>query len=154
MIIISAMSRERVIGSRNGLPWNVPGEYRQFLDFVRGQTVLFGRTSYEIFGNDLRESRLVVVSSSVRTLPNAEVHPTFEAAVEAARAHGTTVFCAGGASIYRQTRPLATRMYLSFMKGEFSGDVYFPEFDEAEWQVTETRDHPEFEFRIYLRISR
>ena len=31
VIIISAMSSDRVIGSGNGMPWNVPEEYEQFL---------------------------------------------------------------------------------------------------------------------------
>ena len=31
MIIISAMSRDRVIGSGDGMPWSVPEEDQQFL---------------------------------------------------------------------------------------------------------------------------
>ncbi len=42
-------------------------------------------------------------------------------------------------------------MYLSFIKGEFAGDAYFPEFDESEWELTERTDHPAFEFVIYER---
>lgn len=62
MIIISAMSRDRVIGSGEGMPWNVPEEYQQFLSFVEDQTVIMGRRSYEIFGPDLTSAHTVVVS--------------------------------------------------------------------------------------------
>ena len=45
------------------------------------------------------------------------------------------MFCAGGADVYAQALPHAGAMYLSFIKGEFSGDAYFPEFDDADWTI-------------------
>ena len=53
LIVISAMSRERVIGQGEGMPWDVPAEFDQFLGFIRDQTVIMGRRSWEIFGADL-----------------------------------------------------------------------------------------------------
>ena len=151
LILISAMTGERVIGSRNGLPWSIPDEYRHFLDHVRGQVVLMGRVSYEIFGPDLTESELIVVSASAHSLPGAEVFADLDGALERARTFGKTVFSAGGASIYRLTLPLADAMYLSFVKGSYRGDRYFPRWDEQEWTVTRRVDHPQFEFRVYER---
>lgn len=42
-------------------------------------------------------------------------------------------------------------MYLSFIKGEHRGSVYFPEFEEAEWSLEEKEEHDEFVFVIYRR---
>ena len=151
MIIISAMTRDRVIGSGDGMPWSVPEEYAQFLDLVRGQTVIMGRRSFEIFGPDLAESNVVVVSRSAGSVPGAEVVAGIDEAVRHAESYGTEVFSAGGASIYRQTLPLADAMYLSTIKGDFEGDAYFPEFDEAAWRVERREDHPRFEFVVYRR---
>ncbi len=64
------------------------------------------------------------------------------------------LFSAGGAQIYRQTLPLAERMVLSYIKGEFAGNAYFPEFDESEWDVVERHDHPAYELVIYDRRVR
>ena len=75
MIIISAMTRDRVIGRRGGLPWSIPDEYEQFLAHVRGQAVIFGRKSYEIFGGDLPDAELFVVSRSA-DLAGARVFQT------------------------------------------------------------------------------
>ncbi len=44
-------------------------------------------------------------------------------------------------------------MYLSDMKGDFEGDAYFPEFDESEWTIDRTEDHPGFEFVVYRRAA-
>ena len=145
------MTRSRVIGKDRALPWNIPEEYEQFLDHVRGNTVIMGRTSYEIFGPDLPDSRLIVVSSSVKSLAGAEVCPDVESAVEQARSHGKTVFSAGGATIYRQTLPLADAMYLSFIKQDYEGDTYFPAWSDADWKITRTAGHDRYEFRIYQR---
>ena len=151
MIIISAMSRDRVIGSGDGMPWNVPEEYQKFLRFVEGQTVIMGRRSYEIFGDDLTTTHNIVVSRSIKEMPGAVVCSSVEEAVATARSYGKTVFSAGGGSIYAQTLPLADAMYLSYIKGHFEGDTYFPAFDEAEWDVVKREDHPAFEFVVYER---
>jgi len=151
LILISAMTRERVIGSGNGLPWNIPEEYDHFLGLVRGRPVILGRKSHAIFGADLVESRLIVVSSSLNKLPHADVRPDIDSALDLARTLGGDVFSAGGATVYRQTLPRADAMYLSFIKGSYEGDAYFPEFEEDDWAITATDDHPGFEFRVYER---
>lgn len=151
MIIISAMSYDRVIGRGAGMPWNVPEEYQQFLRFVEGQTVIMGRRSYEIFGDDLTSAHHIVVSRSMKSVPGAVVCAGIEEAVETARSFGKTVFSAGGGSIYAQTILLADTLYLYYIKGDFEGDTYFPDFDEAAWDVVKREDHPAFEFIVYKR---
>jgi len=145
------MTRDRVIGREGGLPWNIPEEYEQFLGHVRGHPVVMGRASYEIFGKDLDESPLIVVSRSLTVVPGAEVCPGIDAALTRAGTHGDRVFSAGGASIYELTLPLADAMYLSIVKGDYAGDRRFPEFDEGDWIVEKRIDHLEFEFRQYRR---
>ncbi len=151
LIIISAMSADRIIGQGEGMPWNVPEEYRQYLGFVSGNTVIMGRRSYQIFGRDLDRSQNLVISRSSLSLKNARVFPSLETAVAAAYRLGKPVFCAGGASIYRQALPLADALYLSYIKGRFQGDAYFPEIDPDHWQIEKQVDHPRFEFVVYRR---
>ena len=135
------------------MPWQVPEEYAQFLRFVDGQTIIIGRRSYEIFGAGLTSAHTVVVSRSA-DLPGVSVVPSVEEAVRVAESFGATVFSAGGASIYAQTIPLADTMYLSYIKGRFTGDAYFPEFSDSEWAVERREDQPRFEFVVYRRKDR
>jgi dihydrofolate reductase len=151
LILISAMTRARVIGKDQALPWNIPEEYAAFLGHVRGHPVIMGRTSYEIFGPDLPDSPLIVVSRTLTTVAGAEVCSDVASAVERALSHGKPVFSAGGATIYRQTLPLADAMYLSFIKKDHAGDTYFPAWNETEWEIASTTDHELYEFRIYRR---
>jgi dihydrofolate reductase len=152
MIVISAMSKDRVIGSGKGMPWSVPGEYEQYLRFVSGQTVIMGRKSYEIFGPDLPAGTTAIVISRSAMLDGVVVVKSLDEALAVADGIGKTVFVAGGGSIYTQAVPLADEMYLSTIKGDFEGDAYFPEFDANDWEITEERDEPEFVFRKYRRI--
>ncbi len=133
------------------MPWRVPEEYAQFLRFIANQTVLIGRRSYEIYGKDLTSAHNVVVSRSSAELPRAIVATSLADGVRLAQSFETEVFSAGGASIYQQTLPLADTMYLSYIKGTYQGDSYFPTFSEAEWKVDRREDHPRFEFVVYRR---
>ena len=155
MIIIGAMTRDRVIGRGDGMPWEVPDEYAHFLRLVAGNTVIIGRRSYEIFGPGLTSAHTVVVSRSAPAAlgPGAVAAATIDDAVRSARAFGRPVFSAGGASVYAQTVPLADAMYLSYIKGDFDGDAHFPAFDEREWVVERREDHPRWEFVVYRRAA-
>lgn len=151
MILISAMSSNRVIGAGEGMPWNVPEEYEQFREFIRDQTVVIGRRSYEIFGRDLTSAHTIVVSRQRSSLDGATVCQNLTAALDLAAATGCTIFSCGGSSIYEQTLPLATELYLSTIKRNYSGDRYFPEFDATEWDIAERVDHERFEFVRWVR---
>ena len=153
MIIISAMSENRVIGSGNGMPWSVPAEYEQYLRFVTGQAVIMGRRTYEIFGPDLTDSTTKIVVTRRDTLNGVQVAGSLESALHLANDSGKSVFVAGGAMIYRLALPIATEMYLSTIKGSFDGDTYFPDFSLSAWKVVEERDEVDFIFRKYQRRS-
>jgi len=151
MNIIAAMAQNRVIGAANGLPWNVPEEQEHYQRLIADQTVIMGRRSYEIFREDLTSRHAVVVSRSGKRYDGATVCGSLEAAIAAAKSFGREVFINGGASIYEQAVPLVDEMDLSIIRGEYSGDAYFPAFDESDWRLKEQQDHDAFQFRRYLR---
>lgn len=151
MIIIAAMTENHVIGHRSGLPWHIPEEYQHYLSLIKDQTVMMGRSSFEIFGADLTSAHTLVISRSLTRLEGAEVCASLEDAIQKANTYGKTVFCAGGSSIYQQAVPLADTMYLSFIKGGFEGDAYFPKFDESAWHIERRDNHQDFTFTVFLR---
>lgn len=150
VILIGAMTRDRVIGQDDHMPWDIPEEYQTFVDSIRGQTVIMGRKSYEIFGADLTSEHAIVISRSQPSL-GVLVVSSIEAALEQARSYRKQIFIAGGAQIYRLGLPYADRMYLSEIKKEYDGDSYFPEFDLAQWEITREEDHSKFIYRQWRR---
>lgn len=147
------MTRERVIGNAgsDGMPWSVPEEYNKFLRFIRGQAVIMGRRSFDIFQGDMSSSIKFVVSRTAPDYPAATVCRSLEEAIEKAKKTGKVIFIAGGGTIYEQAIPYADKMYLSTIKGDFTGNTYFPAFDASQWKVTHHEHHPRFEFCVYER---
>ena len=150
VIIISAIGSNHIIGNGDGLPWHIPSEYNQFLGYVKDQTVIMGRRSYEIFKKDMLPERMVVVSRTLKT-DRASVFGSLEEALEYSLSFPEDVFICGGQSIYKESIQYADYMYLSFIKGEHQGNVYFPSFDEGEWSLELKEEHDEFVFVIYRK---
>ena len=152
VIIIAAIGSNHIIGNGTGLPWHIPEEYNQFLGYIKNKTVIMGRRSYEIFKKDMLPKRMVVVSSTLKT-ERARVFHSLQEALSYSKSYPEDVFICGGQSIYEESMPYADYMYLSFIKGEHRGNVYFPRFDMGEWTVENTEEHAEFEFVVYRKSS-
>ena len=150
LIIIAALGSDRIIGNGDGLPWHIPSEYEQFLGFIKDQTVIMGRRSWEIFKKDMLPKRMVVVSSTLQT-DRALVFGTLREALDYSKSFPEDVFICGGQAIYEESIPYADYMYLSFIKGEHQGNVYFPEFDKRDWTVEKREEHDEFLFMIFRK---
>lgn len=149
IIVISAMSESHAIGLGDGMPWNVPEEYQHFVDSVNGQAVIIGRRSFEIFGADFQADTFVISRSAI--LAGVTVCGGMESAIRKAKQLRKTIFIAGGRSIYSLGIPLASRMLLSTIKGDYEGDVTFPEINESEWDVVGKEDRGRYVLRDYRR---
>ena len=42
-------------------------------------------------------------------------------------------------------------MFISYIKGDYEGDTYFPEFNEDEWDITEKIEFEEFTQVKYIK---
>lgn len=155
IIIICAMTKKgRVIGKGSRLPWDIPEEMERFRAFTKGQVVVMGRKTWESLpeGRKPLPGRInVVISSTLKQGKGFHVFPTLEEGIAKAKEFGKDVYIIGGSGIFREGIRLADKMYLSFVKKEYDGDVFFPEFDEREWRIAGKEDHREFEFVVYNR---
>ena len=51
--IIAALSRNRVIGRANRLPWHISDDLKRFKALTLGHAVIMGRRTYESIGRPL-----------------------------------------------------------------------------------------------------
>jgi len=151
VILIGAMTPERVIGSGETMPWDIPEEYQTFVDSIRGRTVIMGRKSFEIFGPDLTSDHTIVISRSWQS-DQVQVARSLDEALQLARDLKRDIFVAGGAEIYAQALPFADRMYLSEIKENHPGDHYFPAWDDQAWEIVREDNHAKFIYRQWKRI--
>jgi dihydrofolate reductase len=161
--LIAALSRNRVIGRNNDLPWHLPDDMKYFMQTTKGHHVIMGRKNYDSIPEKFRplpnRVNIVVTRQPALTLPNCTVVHSLEEAVAIAREAGEQeLFIIGGAAIYQLGIPLANRLYLTEIDATLSGDTYFPAFDKNDWKETSRQHHSAderhayaFDFVIYER---
>lgn len=151
-IIISAMTSNRVIGYRGRLPWHVPEEYQHFLDSVRGKTMIMGRKSWEVFGGDV-DTQVNIIVSRTKIFEGTHSAQSIEQALEIATEKDLECFVAGGAAIYKEAlgQDQVDEMWLSEIKLQIEGDVFFPDYDESKWELGQQEDREKYIFRKWIR---
>jgi dihydrofolate reductase len=140
--LIAAIARNRVIGKDGGLPWRLPADLRHFKRTTVGHPLIMGRRTFESFGRPLPDRTNIVVTRNPHYRPaGAVVVASFDAAMKIARGEDDEIFVGGGEDVFRHFLPLADRMILTWIGGEFEGDTFFPEFDESAWRIVSRADH-------------
>lgn len=150
-IIIVAMTEQFLIGAAGDIPWQIPEELRLFRELTSGHTLIMGRHTFASIGRPLPDRRTIVVSRQQRKTSGIEVRPNLASAVQLAENYGEKIFFAGGVGIYREALPLADLMRISWVKGDYTGDTYFPAFDVGQWQVVSEEDYGLFRHVLYRR---
>ena len=59
----------------------------------------------------------------------------------------------GGAEVYREALPRATRIHLTQIHGDIEGDTRMPAFDPAVWRETAREDHPSTDGPAYSFVT-
>ncbi len=61
---IAAMSRNRVIGNGNQIPWHLPEDFQWFKATTSGHVIVMGRKTFESIGKPLPNRETIVLSRS------------------------------------------------------------------------------------------
>ncbi len=146
--LIWAMSRNRVIGRNNRLPWYLPHDLQYFKRVTMGKPLIMGRRTFESIGRPLPGRSNIVVSrnrdfeaegvSVVTSLEDAIALAENIALIDGSE----EAIVMGGAEIYAQALPLADRAYLTQVHAEVEGDAFFPLFDIEQWDELGREDFP------------
>jgi dihydrofolate reductase len=137
--LIAAMSKNRVIGIDNRMPWHLSADLKRFRAVTWGKPILMGRKTYQSIGRPLpgREN-IVLTSDKAYRAEGCSVAHSLDQALEAV-AHHPEAMIIGGSALYQAALPLAERLYLTRIDQDFQGDTFFPEFDESQWREVECR---------------
>jgi len=146
--LIVAMSRNRVIGRNNALPWYLPEDLRYFKQVTYGKPIIMGRKTQESIGRPLpgRQNLVVTRDPDWHREGVTVVHSLDEALTQAeAQAFIDGVeerVVIGGSQIYAEALPLANRLYMTEVHAEVEGDTFFPEVDWDQWHEVSREDLP------------
>ena len=152
--VIAAFTKMgRVIGNGGKIPWNIPVERARFRTLTTGNAVVMGRKTFEEIGKPLPDRLNIIVSTTkIFCAENCFTVRSLEAAVGAAFARGfSDIFIAGGRRLYEEALLLADFLYLTEIHTEYSGDVFFPRFDEMRYSKKIDEEAELFTRYVYRR---
>ncbi len=157
--IIVAIAEDRGIGKDNRLLCHIPGDLPRFRKITTGHTVVMGRNTFlSLPGGPLKNRRNIVISdNSADRFEGCIMARSIDEAMDLCDSHSEN-FVIGGASVYRQFLPLASKLYLTLVHKVFDADTFFPEIVPGEWtelsrEVPEPDSHTGFGYE-YIVLQR
>jgi dihydrofolate reductase len=163
LTLIAAMSTNRIIGTNNTLPRDIPADLKRFRDLTRGHIVVMGRKTYESIGRLLPKRENHIISSALQlhdihnTDPDtsARVFETIEERLYRYEANNDKhIYIIGGGEIYRQFLEFADDIELTLIHTTLDGDVSFPVFEDhftEDNKESHQDDHYHYDFIHYVR---
>jgi dihydrofolate reductase len=165
IIIVAAVAENGVIGRGNALPWRLKSDMAHFRALTMGKPVVLGRKTFASIGKPLAGRTTIVVSRDKNfSAPGIVVAPNVAAALatargDALRRNAAAIIVAGGADIYVQALPFATRLIITEVRKRVAGDARFPAIDAKLWRETARsaqkpgpQDEADFAFVTYQRV--
>ena len=147
ILIVAAIAENGVIGRGNALPWRLKSDMQHFRALTMGKPVIMGRKTYLSIGKPLAGRTTIVASRDPKfAAPGLVVAPSLDAALAAARGdalrrNAEAIVIAGGADLYAQAMPLATRLVITYIHAATAGDAYFPAIDLRVWREIARDEH-------------
>jgi len=148
IVMVAAMARNRAIGVRNGLPWHMRSDLKQFRAATMGKPMVMGRKTFDSIGRPLPGRRTIVVTRDPNFAPDGvETASSLEAGLDrgqvlAGEMGADALVIAGGATIYQQAMPQADRLILTELALEAEGEAFFPAFSPDDWREVSRAAYP------------
>jgi len=153
LILIAALTRNRVIGKDRAVPWDLPEDMQRFKRLTLGHVVLMGRGTYDALSTPLANRRNIVLTSS--EIQGVETYRTIGEALEAVKNEGN-VYVIGGGQIFAQLITSAAELRLTLVEQEVDGDTFFPPYEHlvgSLFRLASKEDHQGFSFVDYVNVA-
>jgi dihydrofolate reductase len=160
--LIVALAPNQAIGCKQQLLWKISEDLQYFKRITTGHTLLMGRMTFLSLGRPLPNRRHIVLSDRASDqFSGVEIARSLHEAIAMARQPNPSaeLFVIGGGEVYRQTLPLANKLYITHVKAPHTqADTFFPTIDWRQWKEISREDHPygatfpyPFSFVVYAR---
>ena len=135
--IVVAMSRNRVIGRDNALPWHASEDLKRFKRITTGRPIIMGRKTYASIGRPLPKRLNIVITRDRNFHADGVVNAySLEEALRLAQESmlGDEAMVIGGAQIFELMLPMTQVIHLTEIELDVEGDTFFPRLDPTEWR--------------------
>ena len=147
LVLVVARARNGVIGRDGALPWHIAADLKRFKRITVGKPVIMGRKTFESIGKPLPgRHNIILTRDAAWTAAGVTVAPNLAEAIAAAgldpRARADANMEIGGAQVYAQALPSATRIEVTEIDADPAGDTLLPAFDLLRWREAARATHP------------
>ena len=155
--IIVAASENMVIGKKGWLPWYIPEDLKRFKNITTGHPIIMGRKTHQSIGRPLpNRTNIIITRDATYKAEGCIVVNSVEQALQQAQGNpgAQEIFIIGGGEIYQQVMNKVERIYLTLIKGDLDGDVYFPDYSGFN-KVIEEENHQSGDYSYkYMTLER
>ena len=143
--LIYARAANGVIGHNGTMPWHLPEDLAHFKQLTQGHPVIMGRKTWDSLPARFRplpgRANIVITrQDNWHEIGTQRASSMREALLFAEQTGSTTAWIMGGAQIYAQALPLATRIEMTEIAQDFAGDAHAPTLG-PEWLETARTSH-------------
>ena len=132
--LIVAMTKNRVIGKDNQMPWHLPADLAWFRQNTTGKPVIMGRKTFESIGRPLPKRTNIVLSRQPFEYDGVIWKDSLESAVDFVR-DSEEIMLIGGGQLFNEYLSKADCLYLTEIQTELDGDTFFPSINWDEWHI-------------------
>ncbi|GAO24233.1 dihydrofolate reductase [Alicycliphilus sp. B1] len=142
--LIYARAANGVIGKDGAMPWHLPEDLAHFKRLTQGHPVIMGRKTWDSLPARFRplpgRANIVVTRQADWNEIGAQRASSLREALSVAEQTDSEAWIIGGAQIYAQALPLATRIEVTEIGRDFDGDAHAPQLG-PEWQEVARSRH-------------
>ncbi len=158
MILIAAVDKNWGIGLNNELLTHIPADQKFFRETTTGNVVVMGRKTLESFPNGeplKNRTNIVLTRNRDYKKTNVTVFHDMESLLNEIKKYPKdSVFCIGGASVYKELLPYCDKALITKIDEAYEADAFFPDLDkEKGWKITETSEEQTYFDLVYHFIT-
>lgn len=153
--LIWAMTKDNLIGKGNLMPWHIKEDLVYYKSKTAGKTVVMGEETYYSLKGYYKTRPLpygTIYVASLNTDLKLEDAIVINDLIEFVSNFEDELWVVGGATIYKLTLPYADRLYISFVKGNYEGDKYFPQIDYSNYKLIWDNETELVHYTLYERV--
>ena len=153
--LIWAMTKDNLIGKGNLMPWHIKEDLVYYKSKTAGKTVVMGEETYYSLKGYYKTRPLPYGTIYVASLnPDLKLDDAIviNDLIGFVTNFKDELWVVGGATIYKLTLPYADRLYISFVKGNYEGDKYFPQIDYSKYKLIWDNETDLVHYTLYERV--
>jgi dihydrofolate reductase len=151
--IIVAFDEDRAIAKNGTIPWHISEDFKHFKATTMGCSVIMGSKTWNSLPIKPLPGRVNIVMSRHEFASEAFLANSLDDALKIAEreAPGKEIFIIGGLQVYQEALASGkvAKIVVSHIKGQFGGDLFFPEL--TGWYRRLVQTYEKFEVYEYFR---